>query len=48
MNFGDERMPELTWSWAYPLGFWLICGALVVGLLAFFWHRGWLGGRRGR
>lgn len=46
MNF--ERMPELGWGWAYPLGFWVICGVVVVALLVFFWYRGWLGGRSRR
>ncbi len=42
MNF--EYMPELRWRWGYA-AFWLsICG-LAGGLLLWFRHRGWLGGR---
>ena len=42
MNF--EHMPELDERWAYPavLGVML---SLIVGMLVFFWRRGWLGER---
>ncbi|MEA5503656.1 magnesium/cobalt transporter CorA [Halotia wernerae UHCC 0503] len=45
MNFNTEKspynMPELNWYWGYPicLGF---MAAIAVGLLLFFWRRGWL------
>lgn len=41
MNF--EWMPELTWQWGYPVvvGVMLTIG---IGLLAWFWRHGWLGG----
>lgn len=40
MNF--EEMPELRWRLGYPfaLGLMLLCAFL---LLAFFWHKGWIG-----
>jgi len=40
MNF--ERIPELSWSGAYPV-FWALCVANFVGLLYYFRKRGWLG-----
>ena len=40
MNF--EHIPETKWAWAYPV-FWVICLAMVVGLLIFFRRRGWIG-----
>jgi magnesium transporter len=49
MNFDTRvsplNMPELEWYWGYlfALGLMLL---VVVGLLVFFWHRGWLGERR--
>jgi len=39
MNF--RYLPELDWKWAYP-SFWVLCGTITTGLLAFFWRRGWL------
>ncbi|HMO87020.1 MAG TPA: magnesium/cobalt transporter CorA, partial [Lacipirellulaceae bacterium] len=45
MNF--ERMPELAWPWGYPLALGLM-GLVAAGQLAFFWHKGWIGGGRGR
>lgn len=36
MNF--EHMPELRWSWAYPIGFWI--AILMVGsFMAFYFRR---------
>jgi len=44
MNFNTEKspwnMPELNWYWGYPvtMGFML---AVALGLIFFFWRRGW-------
>lgn len=44
MNFSTEKsplnMPELNWYWGYPacLG---VMGAIALGLVFFFWRRGW-------
>jgi magnesium transporter len=43
MNF--ERMPELRWSWGYPMAL-MVMAALTVSLLVFFRRKGWIG--RGR
>ncbi len=40
MNF--EHIPELKWGGAYPT-FWIICITMTVGLLVFFWRKGWIG-----
>ena len=40
MNF--EHMPELHLEWAYPL-VWLTMLAVGIGMLAFFWRKGWVG-----
>ncbi len=44
MNFDPEaspfNMPELGWYLGYPIAL-LMMGAVAVGLLAFFWKRGW-------
>lgn len=48
MNFDSEvspfNMPELHWFLGYPfaLGLMLLVG---MGMLFFFWRRGWIGGR---
>ncbi len=48
MNFDPEvsvwNMPELRWAFGYPfaLGLMLSCTAIF---LAYFWRRGWIGGR---
>lgn len=43
MNF--EHMPELRAKWAYPtlLG---AMGLVVIGMVLFFWRKGWVGRRR--
>jgi magnesium transporter len=45
MNFNTEKspynMPELNWYWGYPLCL-AVMGAIALGLLFFFWRRGWL------
>ncbi|MHC5598525.1 MAG: magnesium/cobalt transporter CorA [Nostoc sp.] len=45
MNFSTEKspynMPELNWYWGYPLCLGLMA-AIALGLLFFFWRRGWL------
>ncbi|NCJ07223.1 magnesium/cobalt transporter CorA [Synechococcales cyanobacterium C] len=38
MNF--KVMPELEWQWGY-LGVWIVMLTIVVGLVVFFWKRGW-------
>lgn len=50
MNFNPERsplnMPELNWYWGYPFALGLMA-ATAIGLLVYFWRRGWFGvGRR--
>jgi magnesium transporter len=46
MNFNPEtspwNMPELNWYWGYPFSLALMA-LIVIGQLAFFWRRGWLG-----
>jgi magnesium transporter len=45
MNFNTEKspynMPELNWYWGYPMCL-AIMAAIALGLLFFFWRRGWL------
>src|SRR5678810_332627 len=45
MNF--DNMPELHSRYGY-FGTLLIMGVVAVGMLIFFWRRGWLGGGDGR
>lgn len=40
MNF--DTMPELSWAWAYP-AIWGIFILITVGMLVFFWRKGWIG-----
>ena len=40
MNF--EHMPELTWRWAYPVGFWTMIVTIVFGMFVFFKRKKWL------
>jgi len=40
MNF--EHMPELHMKWAYPM-VWIAMFLSAVGMLAFFWRKGWIG-----
>lgn len=42
MNF--EHIPELAWKYSYAC-FWGVCLSIVIGLLFFFWRRGWLGSK---
>lgn len=42
MNF--QHMPELATPWAYP-ALLLLMLAVAIGMLIFFWRRGWLGER---
>jgi magnesium transporter len=44
MNF--DNMPEMHSRYGY-FGTLLVMFVVAVGMLAFFWKRGWLGGRRG-
>ena len=45
MNFNTEasaqNMPELDWSWGYPLCLALML-AIAISLSAYFWRKGWL------
>ena len=45
MNFQTDKsplnMPELTWRYGYPFALGLMASA-VLGMLAFFWRKGWL------
>jgi magnesium transporter len=49
MNFDTEvspfNMPELEWRFGYPFALALML-AVALGMLAYFWRNGWLGGRR--
>lgn len=44
MNFNTEKsplnMPELNWYWGYPLCLAVML-AIAIGLVFFFWRRGW-------
>ena len=44
MNFNTDvsrwNMPELNWYWGYPIC-WAGMIAIALGLVAFFWRRGW-------
>lgn len=42
MNF--EYMPELGYRWAYPV-FWCAMVSVTVGMIGFFWGKGWIGHR---
>ena len=42
MNFGAHHMPELGWSWGYPL-WWIISLVVAGGMLIWFWRKGWIG-----
>jgi magnesium transporter len=45
MNF--EAMPELHWVWGYPL-VWVIMLLVALGMLLFFYRKGWLRGENNR
>jgi magnesium transporter len=54
MNFDPDvspyNMPELRWYYGYPYAL-LVMAAMAFGMLAYFWAKGWIGGRwrrRGR
>jgi magnesium transporter len=42
MNF--EHMPELRYRYAYPM-LWGAMGVTAVGMLFYFWRKGWIGAR---
>jgi len=46
MNFNSDKspwnMPELGWRYGYPFALGLMA-AVALGLLVFFWRRGWIG-----
>lgn len=45
MNFDSEvsgyNMPELHWAYGYPMAL-SVMAAIALGMLGFFWQRGWL------
>jgi magnesium transporter len=51
MNFDPEvspyNMPELHWYYGYPYAL-LVMSAMALGMLAYFWAKGWIGGWRRR
>jgi magnesium transporter len=51
MNFDPEvspyNMPELHWRYGYIYSL-LVMAAIAFGMLAYFWAKGWIGGRRRR
>ena len=51
MNFDTEvspfNMPELEWRFGYPFALAVML-AVALGMLAYFWRKGWIGGRRDR
>jgi magnesium transporter len=51
MNFDPGaspfNMPELEWRFGYPFALGLML-AVALGMLAYFWRKGWLGGRCAR
>jgi magnesium transporter len=40
-NVSPYNMPELKWIWGYPMARGIMA-AIAVGMLVFFWKRGWL------
>lgn len=48
MNFDPNKsplnMPELHWYWGYPFALGIM-GVMAIGLVAFFYRKGWLGRR---
>jgi magnesium transporter len=38
MNF--HQLPELGWRWGYAM-FWVVCVAVVAGMVGWFRRRGW-------
>ena len=44
MNF--EKMPELKWEYGYA-AVWAVMAVMTVTMLAYFYRKGWMGGRRG-
>ena len=51
MNFdaavSPYNMPELKWRFGYPLVL-LVMAAMGLGMLGYFWSKGWIGSRRKR
>lgn len=39
MNF--HHMPELSWSWMYPAGFWIIMACIVGVMVVYFKKKNW-------
>lgn len=48
MNFDSGvspyNMPELHWPYGYPIALGVML-AIAIGLLGYFWHKGWIGNR---
>ncbi|MFY9252830.1 MAG: magnesium/cobalt transporter CorA [Fuerstiella sp.] len=40
-NISPYNMPELKWGWGYPMALGIMA-SMAVGMLLFFWRRGWL------
>lgn len=51
MNFDPAvspyNMPELRWYYGYPFAL-MVMAAVALGMLAYFWGKGWIGGGRKR
>ncbi len=49
MNFDPDvsplNMPELDWYWGYPFAL-LLMALTGLGLLGYFWSKGWIGRER--
>ena len=43
MNF--EHMPELSYQYSYAI-LWIAMGTVAIGMMIFFWRKGWIGSRR--
>jgi len=47
MNFDPEvspyNMPELHWRYGYPFAL-LVMASIALGMLAYFYRKGWIGG----
>jgi len=39
MNF--HHMPELSWSWMYPAGFWGLMAGIVGVMVVYFKKKNW-------
>lgn len=44
MNLAHPEGGQVPWYWSWPFA-WGVMAMIALGLLAFFWRRGWIGGR---